>query len=229
MMKIQSAFSTVLIAVAMCLAISSCSRLSSKWGKPVEPSGTTVMKQFPCKDIHGILAAKGIVVHYSPQSAPYAVRLEGPENVVAALKMKESRGVLSLEVTEGDRVHYDSDSLRLHVWISTPDVRNFQAMIDARIEVEALDMHGKVSAEAFTGGAIRFTSVRADKFQVNAYTSAEITVDSLSARTCDIEAYTKAKIRVGGRVSHLSITSYTGADVDVSRLAQSPSPFAGKE
>lgn len=205
-----------LICVSM---VTSCTKLVRKFGPTIEPSSNLVSKSYTFDDIHGISVAFGIIVQYTQQPQTTSIKLTGPQNVVDALEItKEATKTLSLEIPDGDKFNYTSDDERLHVWISAPDINNFQAIDGAVINIpNGLKSDKNISAEAYSGSVVRFNHVYAAKIKLESHIGSEIVATDISTDRLDIEAHNESTITVTGNARASNFTA-SSASIDAVNL-----------
>lgn len=187
-------FKMLLFMVSM-LLFASCAKNS------IEPSAGIVTKQYDFNSIKSITAtSRGIIVYYT-QNAATSVKAEGPENMVDNLRINnDAADNLLIELKKFDQFNITSDSQRVKIYVSSPQLYSIQAMNEASVIVpEPIRAPEILSVEAFNSGMVRISAIKGRYVEIQSFMNSEISIDSIDASHVDATPSYGASITIAGK------------------------------
>ncbi|MCP3137057.1 head GIN domain-containing protein [Pyxidicoccus xibeiensis] len=173
------------------LSLSACAQAQAQVQEP-RKEDTASSQQGEVRDVpdfdsvsvsHGIKAEVKV--------GPKSVRLEGPADLLARVKMKVKDGILTTEIErEGLFNNFRGSKVRLYV--SNPKVEGVSASGGSHVEAEATDT---------------------DEFDADASGGAIVSVRGVDARKVDAEASGGSRVTLSGRARELDAEASGGAVV----------------
>ncbi|WP_163993473.1 head GIN domain-containing protein [Pyxidicoccus caerfyrddinensis] len=140
-------------------------------------------------DFHSVAVSHGIQAEV--KVGPKSVRLEGPSDLVARVKLKVEDGTLVTEV-ERDGLFSNFRGGKVHLYVTSPKVLAVGASGGSHVEAEATETD-EFTAEA-SGGAV-------------------LTVRGVDARKVDAEASGGSRVKLSGRAQEMDAEASGGAEV----------------
>lgn len=194
-MKLKSIFAIALIA-----AVGTACNPETVFGKlkGEKPSETRTTLTYSFENIKGIDSSKGIIVFYTQQPTTEPVRIEGPENVVAALEIKLSKnGVLDLSMKKGKNFRYNSTEDHVQVWVKAPAATSFKASSGSFICVEEPIVSAEpIKIKVSSGADMRMKSLSAGTATITTSSGANIDLHALTADAATLKSSSGANLDI---------------------------------
>jgi hypothetical protein len=140
-------------------------------------------------DFDGVAVSHGIQAEV--KVGPKSVRLEGPSDLVARVKLEVEDGVLTTRV-ERNGVFNNFRGSKVRLYVTNPNVHSVSASGGGHIDADATDTD-EFSAEA-SGGAV-------------------VSVRGVDARRVEAEASGGSRVKLSGRARELDAEASGGAEV----------------
>lgn len=140
-------------------------------------------------DFDGVAVSHGIKAEV--KVGPKAVRLEGPSELLARVKLAVKDGVLTTEV-ERDGMFDNFRGSKVRLFVTNPKVR---------------------SVSASGGGSIDAEATGTDAFSASASGGGTVSVRGVDARKVEAEASGGARVQLSGRAQELDAEASGGAQV----------------
>lgn len=190
--------------------------------KGEKPSENRVERSYSFENIKGIDSSSGIIVHYTQQPATQPVKVEGPENVVAAFEINLTKnGVLDLSMESGKSFRYNSAEDHVNVWVVAPAVQSFKASSGSSINVEeALTATEPIEINASSGARIYMSELNAGIANIKTSSGADAEIASIKITdSITAGASSGAAIEIGsGTAENAYFKASSGASVRASGM-----------
>lgn len=185
-----------------------------------KPEGEIVSKSYEFDDIRSIDTSSGIYVYYTYGPDVDPVRVEGPSDVLDALEIEcDKDGELELSFKGNKRFRYSSKEQHVHVYVTAPEIREFEASSGGIIEADgAVTVDGTLSAGVSSGAYVNLGSVKAAKVKLESTSGGMLEIADVTAEELKAEASSGSQIKVAGVANSASLQASSGGSVDAPKL-----------
>ncbi|MFP2932689.1 head GIN domain-containing protein [Pyxidicoccus sp. 3LG] len=174
--------------LASFLMLSACAQAQAQERKEDTASQQGEVRDVP--DFDGVAVTSGIKAEV--KVGPKSVRLEGPSDLLARVKLKVKDGMLVTEV-EREGIFSSFRGSKVRLYVSNPRVESVSASGGSHIDADATDT---------------------DEFDAEASGGAVVSVRGVDARKVDAEASGGSRVTLSGRAQQMDAEASGGAVVN---------------